>query len=74
VEVLFDRICRENGIAHRLTAPYSPTTTGKICEDLGRRCTGRSDPGQGVTNVSCVRFVDRSRCSATVRTGQTDLT
>lgn len=30
VEVLFDRICRENGVAHRLTAPYSPTTTGKI--------------------------------------------
>lgn len=29
-EVLFDRICRENGIEHKLTAPYSPTTTGKI--------------------------------------------
>jgi transposase InsO family protein len=29
-EVLFDRICRDNGIAHRLTAPASPTTTGKI--------------------------------------------
>ena len=29
-EVLFDRICRENGITHRLTAPRSPTTTGKI--------------------------------------------
>ena len=29
-EVLFDRICRENGITHRCTAPYSPTTTGKI--------------------------------------------
>jgi len=29
-EVLFDRICRENGIEHRLTAPGSPTTTGKI--------------------------------------------
>jgi len=29
-EVLFDRICRENGIQHRLTAPPSPTTTGKI--------------------------------------------
>jgi transposase InsO family protein len=29
-EVLFDRICRENGIKHRLTAPYSPTTTGKV--------------------------------------------
>jgi transposase InsO family protein len=29
-EVLFDKICRENGIVHRLTAPRSPTTTGKI--------------------------------------------
>ena len=29
-EVLFDRICRENGIRHLLTAPYSPTTTGKV--------------------------------------------
>lgn len=29
-ETLFDRICRENGIAHRLTAPRHPTTTGKI--------------------------------------------
>src|SRR3954453_23348685 len=26
----FDKICRRNGIAHRLTAPRSPTTTGKI--------------------------------------------
>lgn len=30
VEVLLDRICRENGIEHLLTAPRSPTTTGKI--------------------------------------------
>jgi transposase InsO family protein len=30
VEVLFDRICRDNGIEHLLTAPRSPTTTGKI--------------------------------------------
>jgi transposase InsO family protein len=29
-EVLFDRICRENGVRHLLTAPYSPTTTGKV--------------------------------------------
>jgi len=28
--VLFDRICRDNGIVHRLTAPRHPTTTGKI--------------------------------------------
>jgi transposase InsO family protein len=28
--VLFDRLCRDNGITHILTAPRSPTTTGKI--------------------------------------------
>jgi len=28
--VRFDRICNDNGIKHYLTAPYSPTTTGKI--------------------------------------------
>ncbi|MGH3594353.1 MAG: IS481 family transposase, partial [Pseudonocardiaceae bacterium] len=29
-EVLFDRICRDNAITHRLTQPSSPTTTGKV--------------------------------------------
>lgn len=29
-EVLFERICRENGITARLTKPRSPTTTGKV--------------------------------------------
>jgi transposase InsO family protein len=29
-EVLFDRICRDNAIVHRLTQPRSPTTTGKV--------------------------------------------
>ncbi len=28
--VLFDRICAHNDIRHILTAPYSPTTTGKV--------------------------------------------
>jgi transposase InsO family protein len=28
-EVLFDRICRDNGIIHRLTLPRHPATTGK---------------------------------------------
>jgi hypothetical protein len=27
---MFDRICTDNGIRHILTAPYSPTTTGKV--------------------------------------------
>lgn len=30
VEVLFERVLRENGINHRLTEPRSPTTTGKV--------------------------------------------
>lgn len=29
-EVLFERVCRENGINARLTKPRTPTTTGKI--------------------------------------------
>jgi transposase InsO family protein len=29
-EVLFERICRRNGIVQRLTRAYSPTTTGKV--------------------------------------------
>jgi transposase InsO family protein len=28
--VLFDQTCAANGITHILTAPYSPTTTGKV--------------------------------------------
>ena len=28
--MLFDRICRDNGITHRLTQPRHPTTTGKV--------------------------------------------
>ena len=44
-EVLFDRICRENGIAHRPTQPASPTrglweihrleNRAEICEAIG---------------------------------------
>ena len=29
-QVLFDRICHHNGVKHILTAPYSPTMTGRI--------------------------------------------
>lgn len=29
-EVLFDKICRRNGITHRLTAPASPNQSGKV--------------------------------------------
>jgi transposase InsO family protein len=58
MEVLFDRICRENGIRHLLTAPRSPTTTGKIERFHGtlRRelLTGRTFP----TLVAAQRVID----------------
>lgn len=63
-----------DGVKHRRTRPYRPQTNGKVCESVAWCCTGRSDPGQGMTTVSCVRFVDRIRCSTVERTGQTDLT
>jgi transposase InsO family protein len=48
-EVLFDKICRENGIKHILTQPRSSTTTGKIERShytLRREvCPGSSAPG-----------------------------
>jgi transposase InsO family protein len=67
--------CTELGITAKRTRPYRPQTNGKVCEHwclvLHR---GRSDSGQGMTRVSCVRFVGRSWCSAVVRAGQADLT
>src|SRR5438105_7414379 len=45
VEVLFDRICRENGIEHLLTQPRSPTTTGKI-ERFHKTLRLSSTPGK----------------------------
>ena len=53
-EVLFERICRENGIAQRLTRPRSPTTTGKI-ERL------HPDPAAGTAERSQPVHHDRGR-------------
>jgi transposase InsO family protein len=60
-EVLFDRICRENGIEHLLTAPRSPTTTGKI-ERFHRTLreeflTGRSFPSLRVAQNNLDEWV-----------------
>lgn len=64
--VLFDRICLNNGIRHLLTAPYSPTTTGKIerlhktmrkeffseqTSSRSRRCSRASTPGLRATTT-----------------------
>ncbi len=50
--VLFDRICHNNGIRHLLTAPYSPTTTGKV-ERFHKTLRGEF-------------FADHDRCHATI--------
>jgi transposase InsO family protein len=50
VEVLFDRICRENGVDHLLTAPRSPTTTGKI-ERFHRTLRAEFDTAQVFTSL-----------------------
>ena len=62
------------GITAKHSRPYHPQTCGKVCEHDGGAAPDRSDPGQGVTKVSFVRFVDRSRCCTTARPGRTDLT
>ena len=49
-EVLFGRICRENGIEHLLTAPRSPTTTGKI-ERFHRTMRAEFDTGRVFTSL-----------------------
>ena len=46
-EVLFDQICRRNGIEHLLTAIRHPTTTGKLerwHQTLQRECLEEHDP------------------------------
>jgi transposase InsO family protein len=54
VEVLFDRICRENGVDHILTAPRSPTTTGKI-ERFHRTLRDEFDTRQVFRNLKAAQ-------------------
>ena len=57
-EVLFDRICRENGIKHILTKPRSPTTTGKV---------------ERWHKTLRVRVLERARCSTRSSDAQAQL-
>jgi len=53
-EVLFDRICRDNGIVHRLTQPATPTTTGKVerfHQTLRRDLLNDHGPFEGLEEV-----------------------
>lgn len=73
-EVLFDRICRENGILHLLTAPRSPTTTGKVerfhrtfkQELLNKHVFGSVEEAQAAVD-EWVRFYNEQRPSPGAR-------
>jgi transposase InsO family protein len=73
-KVIMETLLETLGVTYKHSRPYHPQTCGKVCEHVLGAAPGRSDPGQGVTVVSSVRFVDRSRCCAMARTGQPDLT
>ncbi len=67
--------CAELGITPKKPRPYRPQTNGKASVNIfSGAALARSDPGQGMTTVSCVRFVGRCWCSAAERTGQTEMT
>jgi transposase InsO family protein len=57
VEVLFDRICRKNGIEHLLTKFRSPTTTGKIerwHQTLQNECLDEHEPLTDIAEAQAV--------------------
>jgi hypothetical protein len=56
-EVVFDRICAENGIRHLLTAPRSPTTTGRW--SAGIRQYGPSSSPSMITSTPRSRSCSR---------------
>jgi transposase InsO family protein len=50
-EVMFDRICRKNGIKHRLTDPFSPNQNGKIERFHGTLRPDFLDPADPFTSL-----------------------
>lgn len=66
--------CDELSITRNERRSTDPRPTARSVKTWVGAALDRSDPGQGMTTVSCVRFVDRLRCSVVVRTGQAELT
>src|SRR6266851_5548619 len=52
-EVMFERICRENGITQRLTKPRSPLLTGQSLLFLGSAC-GSLSPAPALESSACL--------------------
>jgi transposase InsO family protein len=76
--VLFDRICRDNDVKHSLTAPRSPTTTGKVerwhktlrAEFLTGKVFGDLADAQNQLDAR-VQHYNHERCSTTTTSGRT---
>lgn len=71
VEVLLDRICRENGAEHLLTQPRSPTTTGKI-ERFHRTVRTEFDTTQVLRIVKTAQAALESGSTTTISCGHTN--
>ena len=56
--VMFDRICAENGVRHILTAPYSPTTNGKV-ERFHKTLRAEGPPRPGALQWGSKRALGR---------------
>lgn len=61
-----ETLLAEHRVEQKNSSPNHPQTCGKVCEDAGGRRASRSDSGQGMTVVSCVRSVDRAGAAAHV--------
>src|SRR2546426_1478843 len=69
-EVLFDRICRENGIDHLLTAPRRPRRPGRSSGSIARYARSSSLVGSSRTS----RGHSQSSSTGSAATTPTDLT
>lgn len=68
------QVCTAHGIRQKFIKPHCPWQNGKVCEYFWDARIGRSDPGQGMTAVSFVRFVDRLDAGVHACAGQTIVT
>ena len=69
-EVLFDKVCRRNGITHRLTSPASPNQNGKVERFHGTFCPEIAEAGPFESLAAAQAAVDPGSSTTTV-TGRT---
>jgi transposase InsO family protein len=70
-EVLFDQICRDNGITRRLTQPRHPTTTGKVERFHGSLRRELTDDAVPFASLPAAQAAIDAWCTTTTRSGRT---